>query len=396
MASEDRAEALAASGEGDEAYLEHLYRGSGLMASGDLRGAKEELEKALGMRPHHAKVLGLLGLCYFKLGELEEAAAVYSGLAHENPLDVTVHVNLGLVELKRGNPRGAIRALEIATSLAPDHKKAFNYLGLAYSEIEEYERARDAFREAGTEAMVEKMERLMASPAEEPAASPVEEAPQPEESATPEVEGPRISSMARFTEETRLVWPRGSPFAVDEEGVAIDFANRIFTRLDGLLVARGNVSWEPVRKRFRGQATDRSFGSGAKQLWCGMGSGQLIIARSPVGGSGTRLFTVLRLEEDAFFAEERLYAFEESLEFENGRVTGEKADLHLVRLRGAGHLLLVTEGPIRSESVYGNESVRLPVDRLVGWWGPLTPKRIEDPAGPWVELAGEGHVLLAA
>ncbi|HLV60628.1 MAG TPA: hypothetical protein VKY51_04425, partial [Fredinandcohnia sp.] len=111
-----------------------------------------------------------------------------------------------------------------------------------------------------------------------------------------------------------------------------------------------------------------------------------------------RMFTPLRLSEDFYVVESRLYAFEEHLDFENGRVAGPRSglDLHLVRLRGDGHVLLVTPRTIRSEAIYGNESVRLPVDGLVGWIGPITPRLLEGPDGAWVDLTGEGSVLLLA
>ena len=111
-----------------------------------------------------------------------------------------------------------------------------------------------------------------------------------------------------------------------------------------------------------------------------------------------RLFTPLRIREDFYVVESRLFAFEEHLDFENGRVTGPRngLDLNLVRLRGQGHVLLVTPRSIRTEAIYGNESVRLPKDGLVGWAGPITPRLLEGPGSAWVELTGEGSVLLLA
>src|SRR5690606_35588351 len=119
---------------------------------------------------------------------------------------------------------------------------------------------------------------------------------------------------------------------------ALDFASGIYTRLDGLIVARGNTTFEPVRKRYRGELTGKSFGSGAEQVFHGTGGGQLIVAAQLTPTEPPRLFTPVRLSEDFYVVESRLFAFEEHLDFENGRVAGPRSglDLHLVRLRGDG------------------------------------------------------------
>lgn len=377
------------SAEGDS-FLEFLNRGSDLLAAGELAQAKEALEAAVELRPKDPKALSLLGLCCFKLEELDRAASIYTALAHDNPLDVTLHVNLGLVELKRGRASAAIRALEVAVNLAPDHRRAHNYLGLAYYESGEIVRAREAFLQAGAEAMVEKMDAALRGEGEGGS--------RPEPAASEEEASHAVPHLRDYREHIRLFWPRGAPFAVEAAGAALDFASGIYTRLDGLVVARGSTSWEPVRKRFRGEVTGKTFGTGPEQVFHGTGGGQLIVSSQLSPSEPSRLFTPLRISEDLYVVESRLYAFEEHLDFENGRVAGPRSglDLHLVRLRGDGHVLLVTPRTIRSEAIYGNESVRLPQEGLVGWTGPITPRLLEGPDGAWVDLNGEGSVLLLA
>jgi uncharacterized protein (AIM24 family) len=126
------------------------------------------------------------------------------------------------------------------------------------------------------------------------------------------------------------------------------------------------------------------------------GEGRFVIAREG------RTFTALELgDEPAYFREETLFAFEESILFENGRVPAKGgADLHLVHLRGHGKLLLVTHGVPRSVDVLRGEVLRIPMDQLVGWHGPLIQPRLvpiveEAPEmGVALELAGEGRALL--
>ena len=129
-----------------------------------------------------------------------------------------------------------------------------------------------------------------------------------------------------------------------------------------------------------------------------LGQGRFVIAREG------RRFTALELgDEPAYFREEILFAFEESLLFENGRVPSRAgSDQHLVHLRGHGRLLLVTVGMPRSAEVVKGEPLRIPMDQLVGWHGPniqprLVPICEEAPElGVALELSGEGRALVDA
>jgi uncharacterized protein (AIM24 family) len=117
-----------------------------------------------------------------------------------------------------------------------------------------------------------------------------------------------------------------------------------------------------------------------------------------------RIFTALELgDEPAYFREEVLFAFEESIVFENGRVPSKNGyDLHLVHLRGRGRLMLVTAGLPKAVELTKNEPLRIPMDQLVGWHGPLIQPRIvpiveEAPElGVALELSGEGRALVDA
>ena len=128
------------------------------------------------------------------------------------------------------------------------------------------------------------------------------------------------------------------------------------------------------------------------------GHGRFVISREG------RRFTELELgDEPAYFREETLFAFEETLMFENGRVPSRASDdLHLVHLRGHGRLLLCTVGQPRSAEVIKGEPLRIPMDQLVGWHGPniqprLVPICEEAPElGVALELAGEGRALVDA
>lgn len=424
----------------DDEFLYHLYKGGELLSAGEVHRAKDELERAFQLEPRNHKGQNLLGLVYFRLGLLDRAADIYGSLVRDNPLDATLRVNLGLVELKAGRIEAAIRNLQAAVDLAPDHRKAQNYLGLALAQAGDHTRAREAFLRAGSDAMARKMERAMAGI--EPPPTPGSQLRASASSALPavaeggrealeqeqpfrsvEMDGPRGTSegwiaaaaaepgsqatltgaprpqtLAEFARVVRIEAHRGAPFAVGADGVRVDWSGDIFSRLDGLVAARFSGEARGVRKRFRGRTTEKSFGEGARQMWQLSGGGQLLLAGKP-----GRVFTALQLVDDSIYlSEEVLLAFEESLLFENGRVPGKAVDLNLVHLRGTGQLLLGTDRPVRSLACAGEPPLRVPATGLVGWAGGLTPRLVslsdeaaERPIAV-VELSGDGDVLLLA
>jgi uncharacterized protein (AIM24 family) len=155
-----RASGRGQGGEGD--FARALKQGGELMAAGRVAEAREPLESALRLQPKNDKAQNLLGLCYFKLGQLERAAEVYELLVRDNPVDPTLRVNLGLVYLKSGALQRAVREFETAIDLAPEHPRAHNYLGLALAQAGEYGRAREHFLQAGSDQMAQRMVRAIA------------------------------------------------------------------------------------------------------------------------------------------------------------------------------------------------------------------------------------------
>ena len=206
-------------------------------------------------------------------------------------------------------------------------------------------------------------------------------------------------ALVAYTNSRRLVVPVGEGgFVIGSTELVIQVKGEMLTRLDGLVAGWGTAVMRPELKRFRGKATDKPFGEGARRMLRAAGDGRYVVAREG------RCFTALELgDEPAYFREEILFAFEESLVFENGRVPSKSGtDLHLVHLRGRGKLLLVTVGSPRSVEVNRGEPLRIPMDQLVGWHGPLIQPRLvsivdEAPElGIALELSGEGRALVDA
>jgi uncharacterized protein (AIM24 family) len=205
--------------------------------------------------------------------------------------------------------------------------------------------------------------------------------------------------LASFSLAHRLAAPAGEHlFTETPKALLIQVRGALLTRVDGLIAAWGSVQLHGELKRFRGRATDKPFGEGARHMLRATGEGRFAIAREG------RTFTPVELgDQPGYFREESLYAFEDTLLFENGRVPSRTGgDLHLVHLRGRGQLLLLTLGTPRAIEVTKGVPVRVPMDQLVGWHGPAMQPRLlplidEVPElGLALELTGEGTALIDA
>ncbi|WP_375760013.1 tetratricopeptide repeat protein [Corallococcus exercitus] len=546
-------------GPAEEEFLRQLHQGAELLGAGKVTEAKDFLERAHQLQPRHEKAQNLLGLTYFKLGLFDRAADLYEMLVRDNPVDPTLRVNLGLVYLKTNALQRAAREFETATDLAPDHKKAHNYLGLTFAQMGEYGRAREHFLLSGSDAMAEKMSRAIAgegysrppaapAPArpreEEGSAAPppssgesdwgaqfgLDEAPRSPRAAAPppqapskppdddlrfaEDEGPPaptdahafarrvqededpslaagestygddaelaattdadtsgadvevadelpptpVSEEIEVSEEPPVLasdlesepgaafaetfdalaksepapTPRpaepasvpatasgvsppvltewvptvalpgatpGQPFTQGPAGVTLTVNGELLTRLEGLVAVRGQVTFQPEMKRFRGRATDKPFGEGDQAMVRARGQGTLHLEPS----AGQQLVPVVLDDESVYLRDACVFAFEEPVVFENGRVPSELAqDLDLVHLRGQGRVLLSLSGPLRSVPVAMDQPVTVPLTHLVGWVGNLTPRVVPLVASAGgetlrgaVELGGEGFALIA-
>ncbi|WP_164018370.1 tetratricopeptide repeat protein [Pyxidicoccus trucidator] len=189
------------------------------------------------------------------------------------------------------------------------------------------------------------------------------------------------------------------PFVLGEGSFSVSVDGELLTRLDGLVAFSGQLAFQPEMKRFRGRATDKSFGEGAARMVRARGRGVLYMEPSE-----KRTFLAVDLGEDsAYFRDECIFAFEEPVMFENGRVPSDIApDLDLVHLRGQGRVLLSLPGALRSVPVRMEGTVTVPLTHLVGWQGNLTPRVVpllKSPTGEVlrtaVELSGEGFALIA-
>lgn len=142
----------------EAAFAQHFKNARRFLQNNNIVEAKDEIEKALELKPNDDKALNLLGMVYFKLEEYSKAADIFKQLIKRNPNVTTIYTNLGLAYIKMEQYENAIQELKKALELDADHVNTHNYLGLAYSKIGEYELALQEFKAINATKMIEKME----------------------------------------------------------------------------------------------------------------------------------------------------------------------------------------------------------------------------------------------
>jgi uncharacterized protein (AIM24 family) len=392
----------------DEEFLFHLRRGSDLLGRGDAEGAQSSLERARVFRPKDAKVLGLLGQALHKLNRFDEAADVWHRVVDDNPVEPAARVNYGLSCLKAHRYPEAIKQLEIAVDLNPDHRKAMGYLGLAYMEAGYPAEARGWFVKAGSGHMAARCDEMIAKgeirrPEPPPPRKPPESAPARRVERAAPIEAPAGPALTPAPAGglgawvgSRLVRPGGEDtFSIQGDTLVVTVRGTALCRVDGLFAQKGALQLSPEMKRFRGKATDKPFGDGASQMRRVSGDGLLLVR------AGGRRFTALDLGgESGYFREEVVFGLEDGIGFENGRVPSRlAAELNLVHLKGKGHFLVVSQGEPVAVDVSADQPVLVPLAALVGWTGNLTPRLAtlsgarEGDGAVAVELSGDGRAI---
>jgi uncharacterized protein (AIM24 family) len=401
----------------DEEFHHHLTVGNDRLSDGDTEGAREALRRAAARLPEDGTSLGLLGQACYRAGLYAEAAAAYGRLVDDNPAEVSARVNLGLAWLKGGKQSEAVKQFSIALDLDPEHRRAMGYLGLALLESGDARAARPWFERSGSPGMVARCDSLIdaseaaSSPAPVPVAPPV--SPQAAEAVAPPpppmvrpspTPGPRAApgGLGAFAAQ-RTVRPPPEVFAVDEGILHVAVRGEILCRMEGIFAVRGTVKALPEVKRFRGKLTEKPFGAGRERMNRMTGDGALFYR------TGGWVFTVVDLAGEAgYFREDAVFALEEPVTFENGRVPSRHSrDLDLVHLRGRGRMLLRTVAAPVAIEIAGGETLRVPPSVLVGWTGAVTPRiglfgaenappDVAPPPGVpvVVELTGDGRVFV--
>jgi hypothetical protein len=171
-------------------------------------------------------------------------------------------------------------------------------------------------------------------------------------------------------------------------------AERVMTRLDGVCVTGGDLTYEHAMRRSRGHSTDEAFDYGGSQLHAVSGRGYLIAV------PGEHAFSAVLLDDDILYLREDLvFAFQAQLRWENGNVPGLRGRLPVVQFRGNGALAMRLRRPLVRVKLPPQGMVFIDADRLAGWIGRVIPRAVvPPPGGPLgamcVECTGEGVVLV--
>ncbi len=405
-----------------EEFLAQIHQSSNLLRQNRQEEARQLLEAAFESRTDDASGQATLALVYFKLGIYPRAASIYRRLVEKYPDESTLRLNLGMVYLKTGQTEQAVAALKKAVVIDPNYRKAYGYLGIAYQRLGDYQGAKKAYEKANIKHLAERMERFLvphqnlpedeqcgnmdlayameeSNKADAVTASltqfldelpffPVAPSPtEPEEKATEPVP---VSELAK---KARLPQSLSGRFLISEVGyLLMDVETRGFSRLNGLhFVSAKQLSYRPVKRKYRGKDCDEVFGEKDGSLFEIEGVGRLGFH------PGDRTFSAISLDGDsAYIREELLFAFDSGLKFENGRIPGDGS--MLVHLSGRGSLVLQTVSEPRSLEVTPNRGVVIPSGDLVGWFGRLLPRAAKgSPFAPELnalEIVGEGILLV--
>lgn len=417
----------------------HLVRAGELLHAERLDEAEHEVHAALRLAPDDVAACNLLGLLRFRAGRYDEAHGIYGELVARCPDDTALRLNLGLVDLRMGRYPDAVEHLAHVVEKNPDDRQAQGYYGLALLRAGELLAARRALLAAGQTEMVRQVDDALAvdqvvEQAVEAAGGSALRAqgvavdgmgdeattrPYPSADAAADLGGmdgvpvlvaampstrvqavrlPVTLSEFLARAELRPAQVRGEPFVIDDEGYLVTrVEGRLPTRTLGVLAASGRLSYQPVARRVRGRLTDEDFGEGEDALFLAQGTGVMVV--SPRGGRFTAL--MLRAGDVLYLREPAVYAFEESLSWENGRVPGARgigaAGLRLVQFRGEGRLVLRSGRAPRVLRVGGAEVYYVDYALLLGWSGQVVPRQLRGLDGEptqFLAFTGEGALLL--
>ncbi len=189
------------------------------------------------------------------------------------------------------------------------------------------------------------------------------------------------------------------PFHLSTDGLAVTVNGEMLLRMNGLVAVVGSVQVAPELRRRRGRPTSEPFGDGPTQLQRVSGHGVIYLepGRAKFHAVDLTDHNGVKVDDDgAYIREEYVFAFEEPISFENGRLTSDAQLLELVHLKGTGRVLLQLDGSLRAMPIPVAAPLVVPLHRVVGWFGRVTPRITGFGGRGAIELTGEGYALLGA
>jgi uncharacterized protein (AIM24 family) len=388
---------------------------------GDAPRAIHSLEASRALDPSAGRAVSYLGLAYARAGRYVEAYRAFL-LAGQNELATEIEVNLTPVE------RDGIHATLARTGLDPKSKSAaaiavppaaptqplVSSPAIVVSPVPSDDSTAPRMtesqmfvlpnRDPAAPRMTESQQ--FVSPFRTPAATdaaPAASNGRSMISAAVEVASPVAARVGNgpiplsqlATEDLARPDEGSEPFELAPGGaLVIRIAERVMTRLDGVHVTGGDLTFERATRHSRGRQTDEKFDYGGSQLHVVTGEGYLIAVPDK------RAFTAVSLDDDIFYLREDLvFAFEAKLRWENGNVPGLRGRLPVVQFRGDGAVALRSERPLVRVKLPAQGILFVDAARLAGWIGRVIPRAVVPASGGptgdvCVECTGEGVVLI--
>ncbi|OGL66940.1 hypothetical protein A2856_00345 [Candidatus Uhrbacteria bacterium RIFCSPHIGHO2_01_FULL_63_20] len=146
----------------------------------ELKAAEDALKAAVALKADYAPARYYLAVLAERNNKLADAAAGLAALTRQNPMDVGLSLELGLLYLRMKDAARAIVELERAKSVSPDNSNVMWFLASAYEVAGKRDQAIalvDRVRELnpGNEAVVKRLERMRAGELTTVLPGPVEE-----------------------------------------------------------------------------------------------------------------------------------------------------------------------------------------------------------------------------
>jgi tetratricopeptide (TPR) repeat protein len=337
-----------------EDFLFHFYRGHELLADDCPMAAKEELTRALELKPGDAKGQDLLAVAYFRLGQYPDAGAIYESLLGEYPRDERISENLSLCYQKMGEPE---RAREVREQALPARDRPSK---VAWSALKPPERASDDAPGEGVPRLADLIQTI---------------------------------ALPFPTQGAAATRPGGLVLLRAETGLALRRSAVHFLSPDD-----PDVRLVTMSRRRRGRSIDEPLGGPHDPLVLVDGPARATLA----AGEMSRLWA-FRFDGDLLFLREAaVVGFEARLSYENGHLAAfEGEEAVLIQLRGSGTVVLSTRGSLVSAPIKSEGTALVARDAVVGWSGrllPRVPAPYETPAlgTAFVSFTGEGTVFLLA
>lgn len=370
---------------------------------GDAEKAINSLEASRALDPSQGRAVSYLGLAYARAGRYAEAYRAFL-LAGQRDLASEIEVNLTSGEREQIHQqleRSGITAPRTPppappappTQLAPDVPPSMPEIKIESGAVNDEQIQSNSLQFVlPTAAPVETHDGESSISKAVEVASPAAAVTTPHVAAgsTPPIP---LSQLATES----LVRPEDGDevFEVTATGaLVVRVTERMMTRLEGVHVTGGDLSYEPAMRRSRGHQTEEKFDHGGSQVHTVTGTGYLVAL------PGDRTFTAVTLDDDIFYLREDLvFAFEASLRWENGNVPGLRGRLPVVQFRGDGAVALRTGKPLVRIKLPAAGVVFVEAARLAGWIGRVIPRAVMPASGGpitgvCVECTGEGVILI--